>query len=433
MGSEDKRQGGIYAWLVVTLLALCFAFSMVDRMVLSLLVTPLKASYGYSDVEISLLQGLAFTLFYITCGLPIGWLVDRYRRTSIISWCVLIWSAMTMGCAFTRDFLTLFLARAGVGVGEAGLAPSANSLISDYFPPDRLAKPVALYASGSLYGPALALIAGGPIIDYLLKLGSIDIFLLGSWPAWQLTFVIAGIPGILLAFIFRFIKEPPRHGRSAKSRGSVQETLVYLRKQRGFLIPHIAGASLTSLSLIAFLFWLPTFIVRVHGYSPGEAARIYGVVSLVTGLGGLAFASFAADILSRRGVRGSHILILIFLGGAAVLPLIAAMCVPDPLVFFILIGLGIFLASPILSLAPVALQIFVPNEKRGQVYALYLFASAGLGYALGPFITAFITERLLGDSNQIGLSLAITAGLFLPVAPLCFFLSLRQYRAAGFA
>lgn len=428
---EDPRRGGRYAWFVVVLLMLAFALSMVDRMILSLLVTPLKSTYGYSDVEISLLQGLAFSLFYVTCGIPIGWMADRFKRTTLISWCILVWSVMTALSAFTRGFTSLFVARVGVGVGEAGLGPAANSLIADLFPPHRLSKPIALYSAGALFGPALAMIGGGAIVDHLLTLGDLDIPLAGQWPAWQMIFMIAGLPGLLLALAFRFVREPQRHGLSENATSSPRETIAYVRAKKGFLIPHFLGASLASLSLIAFSFWIPTFIVRAHGYTPGQAAQSYGIAALFAGLTGLALAGWAADFLARRGVKGAPLVVTAVVGALSIAPLVAAMQVTDERWFFVLLTIGLLFAGPTLPMAPVAMQIFVPNERRGQVYAVYLLVTVTAGYMLGPFLVAFITQHLLGDEAKLGVALALVAGCALPLSPVLLVLALKRYRAEG--
>lgn len=431
--NADDRQGGRHAWVVVTLLMLAFAISMMDRMILSLLVTPLKGTYSLSDVEISLLQGLAFTLFYVTCGIPLGGMADRHRRVSIVGWSIFVWSMMTALGAFARNFAQLFLIRAGVGIGEAGLSPAANSLISDYFPPDRLAKPIAFYSAGSLLGPALAMIGGGAIVDHLIARGMVDIPLIGQQPAWQLIFLIAAVPGLLLAGVFRFLPEPPRHGRSTASDSSLRENLVYAWAHRGFVVPHFAGAALTAMCTIALAFWIPTYMVRAFGLQPGQAGAYYGAIALVAGLSGLGFAGWAADAIGRRGRAAGHILIPLAAALAAAIPLVGSIFVAELNHFMILVAIGTFFVAGIMPLAPVALQIYVPNEKRGQLFSFYLLTMAILGYGLGPFIVAFVTERIFADEAKLGLSLAILLAAALPLAALCFFRSWVRYRNAGFA
>ena len=129
-----------YRWYVVGVLLLAYTLSFIDRMILSLLVAPIRAALDISDTEVSLLIGLAFALFYTLLGLPIAWIADRWNRRNLILTGVALWSVMTAGCGFAGSYAALFLARMGVGVGEAALSPAAYSMLSDTFPRDRLAR-----------------------------------------------------------------------------------------------------------------------------------------------------------------------------------------------------------------------------------------------------------------------------------------------------
>lgn len=181
-----------YAWAVVALLIVAFTFAMIDRMILTLLVGPLKADFDLSDTQVSLLHGLAFTLLYVIVGIPMGWLTDRYSRRFIAGASVASWSLMTALCGLSGNFVQLFLARMGVGIGEAGISPAANSLIPDYFPQSRVSLPLTLYSIGGSAGSGLALIFGGSIVDYVSHLGWISIPLIGDIRGWQASFLIVG-------------------------------------------------------------------------------------------------------------------------------------------------------------------------------------------------------------------------------------------------
>ena len=150
-----------YAWYVVFVLMVCYTLSFIDRQILGMLVDPIKRDFEISDTGVGLLQGLAFVAFYTFMGLPVGWLVDRYSRRSIIAVGVFFWSLMTALCAAAGNFWSLFAARMGVGVGEATLAPSAMSMTSDYFPKERLGGALSVYAMGIFVGSGIAQIVGG--------------------------------------------------------------------------------------------------------------------------------------------------------------------------------------------------------------------------------------------------------------------------------
>src|SRR4030095_7549014 len=168
-----------YAWYVAVVLMLCNTLSFIDRQILGLLVTPIKLDLGISDTRIGLLQGLAFGIFYTLLGLPMGRIVDHGKRRNLVAAGIFCWSLMTALCAVARGFWTLFAARMGVGVGEATLTPSAFSLLSDYFPKERLGTALSVFSMGIFFGSGLALIVGGLII--------------GAVGSWRSTFVIGGL------------------------------------------------------------------------------------------------------------------------------------------------------------------------------------------------------------------------------------------------
>src|SRR5262245_61670180 len=191
-GDGDLR----YGWYVAIVLMVCNTLSFIDRQILGLLVTPIKLELGLSDTRIGLLQGLAFGIFYTLLGIPMGRVADHRSRRTLVAAGIFGWSLMTAACSAARSFWTLFLARMGVGVGEATLSPSAFSLLSDYFPRQRLGTALSIFSMGVFFGSGLALILGGLII--------------GAVGSWRLTFLIVSLPGLLVALLAFTLKEPPR-------------------------------------------------------------------------------------------------------------------------------------------------------------------------------------------------------------------------------
>jgi MFS family permease len=192
----DSRRELRYAWYVACVLMVCNTFSFIDRQVLGLLVTPIKQDLGISDTRIGLLQGLAFGLYYTLLGIPMGRLVDSGSRRTLVAAGVFLWSLMTAACAGARSFGALFLARMGVGIGEATLSPAAFSLLADYFPKGRLATALSIFSMGIFFGSGLALLLGGLIV--------------GALGSWRLTFLLVGLPGLLVALLALTIREPAR-------------------------------------------------------------------------------------------------------------------------------------------------------------------------------------------------------------------------------
>ena len=164
-------------------------------------VTCSRRTPSSSDTQFSLLHGLAFSLFYAFMGMPIAYLADRFSRPKIIAVGVVFWSLTTAACGLSKNFLHMFLARIGVGVGEAALSPSAYSMFSDMFPKEKLGRAVGIYSIGSFIGGGLAFLVGGYVIAMLKDMNTIEVAFLGAMKAWQLAFFIVGLPGILVGLL----------------------------------------------------------------------------------------------------------------------------------------------------------------------------------------------------------------------------------------
>ena len=170
-----------YRWYVIFVLLLAQAFSFLDRMIMGLLVGPIRESFAISDTQYSLLAGLAFSLFYAVMGIPLARIADSRSRRNLIVWGIAVWSLMTALCGLARNFWTLFLARVGVGVGEAALGPAAYSMITDYFPRSTLARALSIYMLGVTIGSGFAYMLGGAVVAYVQTLDVISLPLLGTF------------------------------------------------------------------------------------------------------------------------------------------------------------------------------------------------------------------------------------------------------------
>lgn len=423
-----RRRSPAYAWAVVILLTVSFAFAMIDRMLLVLLVKPVKAKFALSDVEIGLLTGLAFTLLFVGVGVPMGRLADRYSRRAIIGLSFVGWSLMTIACGLAGTYGQLFLARLGVGVGEAGLSPAANSMISDYFPPEKLAAPIAFFSIGGSAGIGLAFIFGGTVVDLVAAAGQIHLPLVGALEGWQMAFLAVGAPGLAVAALFAAIDEPERTGRTlAKGSASLVDLLAFFRRHPGFLTSHILGSAFATFVVLSIHSWMPALLGRVYGLSAGEAGRLYGSVVLVCGVGGLVTGGFFATRLARRGHQDSHILVALVAVILAAGPAAAGPVSGSVEATLALAGVAVFGLASAIALAPVALQIVAPNELRAQVYAVYLLVISLLGYAIGPLAVAILTDQLFADETMVGRSMSIVAAVGGPASTACFAVSRRRY------
>ena len=424
----------VYAWYVVGMLTIAYTFSFIDRQIINLLVDPIRQDLGLSDTQISLLQGMAFAIFYTIMGIPIARLADVANRRLIIGIGVFLWSLMTCACGLAKSFIQLFAARVGVGIGEAALSPSAYSLISDYFPTDKVTRAIAVYTGGSFLGAGLAYIIGGFVVDYVTSIGSIQLPFVGPVRTWQMAFVVVGLPGVILAALIFTLREPARKGVLAIHPGAklksipIKTVLAFLRGHWRTYVSHNVGVSIFVIMAYAILSWTPAFFIRVHGWTAGEVGVIYGSILLVFGTSGVVGAGWMSEALLRRGYKDASLRVIIF-GALCSTPFaIAALLVSNEWLALALMAPLTFLWSLPHGIAPAALQPITPNQMRAQVSAIYMFSVNMLGLGLGPTLVALFTDYVYGEPELVGYSLATVAAITGPLSAVILVMGLKHYR-----
>jgi MFS family permease len=422
-----------YAWYVVFVLMICFTLSFIDRQILGLLVGPIKRDLGVSDTRIGVLQGLAFALFYTFMGLPVGWLVDRYSRRTIIVAGVVFWSAMTALCAVAGNYWSLFAARTGVGVGEATLGPSAMSLTTDYFPKQKLGAALSVYAMGIFIGTGLAMIVGGAVTQAVVGMPAVTLPVIGEIASWRLTFLIVGLPGLLVGLLLYTVREPLRRNllRTAEgqaSRLSLDEALREIRSRWRSVAGACLALSAQAACNYAVFAWAPTYFERVHKWERATIGLTLGVMILAVGIVGVYAGGKLCDRWIRRGIHEAPLKVGVVatVWGGVFFGL--AMSMPDLMwLLALMVPAQFFLALPVGS-SYAALQLIVPNQLRGQVSALLFFTISLGGQTIGPFLPGFLNDRVFHDGNMIGWSLAITVVLASAVSAAFFRAIYQPYR-----
>jgi MFS family permease len=422
-----------YAWYVVFVLMVCYTLSFIDRQILSLLVGPIKRDLGISDTRVGLLQGLAFALFYTLLGLPMGRFADRGSRRNLIALGVFFWSLMTAVCSVARSFWSLFFARMGVGVGEATLAPSAFSLISDYFPKERLGTALSIYAMGIFIGSGLALIVGGTVVGAVTQLPAVDLPVVGTIASWRLTFLIVGFPGLLVGLILYTIREPVRRNLLRTSDGqvsqlSVREVLTQLALRWQSVVGVSVGLSSQAMCNYALLAWAPTFFLRVHGWSPGRTGLVLGILILTIGCCGMYAGGRLCDRWQQQRILEAPLKVGVVSTISAGAFFVLSMLVPGVEWRLTLLAPALFfLAMPVGS-SYAALQLIFPNQARGQVSALLIFTINVGGLTMGPLLPGVFNDYLFRNGNMVGYSLALTIGLASILAAVMFRATYGPYR-----
>jgi MFS family permease len=283
ISSNNTYPSSRVAWSGVTVFTILYILSYADRKLLSLLVGPIQQDLNISDFQFGLLQGFAFSLLYVVAGIPIGRLVDRKPRRMIIYLGVTFWSICTAAIGYAQNFVTLLLLRCGVGVGEATLSPASYSMMSDLFPKEKVTTAIGVYGTGVTIGGGIAFILGGSLISLINSVGGIDLGILGTFKAWQLAFLLAGVPGLLLAFLIFTVPEPKRMGVAKKSDVSKSELWGFMRTRKAFLLYHFIGFALVGTWSFSVSSWAPAFYGRKFGVSPMEMGIGLGIYTGIFG------------------------------------------------------------------------------------------------------------------------------------------------------
>ena len=404
-----------YRLVVLGMLVLVYTFNFIDRQIVGILAVPIKADLGLTDTQLGLMGGLAFALFYTALGIPIAMLADRRSRTTIMTVALLFWSAMTAVCGFAQNFWQLFLARLGVGVGEAGGVAPAYSIVADYFPPHQRARALGVYSFGIPIGGSLGIVFGGVIASLI---------------DWRTAFIVVGVAGIVLAPIFRLVvREPARGGfdatGSAGSAASVGEVMRVLLGKPSFWGLSF-GASASSMMGYGMFFWLPSFFVRSYGLTLLEASLYFGAILLLGGIAGIWFGGSLADRFGAARKRAYAIIPAVaFL---ATIPFYVAAVTSSSLalsfaLFLVPTALGLMWLGPVLS----SIQHVVPPHMRATAAAIFLFVNNLIGIGLGTVALGALSDALAVRFGADSLRYAILAGtVFYLIASALFLLSARR-------
>ena len=424
-------QGGTrYAWYVIGVLFLLNVSSFIDRQVMALLVTPIKADLGLTDTQVGLLLGPAFAGTFALSALLIGRLVDRGNRTAIIAWGVAAWSVMCAACGVANTFGQLFAARFGVGIGEATLSPSANSLIADYFPPEKLATAMSVFTSGVFIGAGLAYLIGGLVIEAVGNTAPWRLPLVGEIRPWQRVFILVGMPGLLLALLALTIREPRRR-RPADSpvhAATLQEVFAWLRRHARAFWTFGIGVAVYATVNFGTAFWFPAFFERSHGWSSGKIGLIMGGATLIFGVVGVIAGGRMADWLKERGRSDGNLIVLVI---SAILSILAGLPLyltdSEPVLIAALIVTNIVAASPF-GAAAAAMQEMSPSTMRGQAAALLGVLLNFVGLSLGPTAVGLLNDKVFREPAKVALSLLVLTVVGRSIAALSVAAGLSAHR-----
>lgn len=420
-----------YRAYVLFILIVVYTFNFIDRQIVGILAVPIKAELALTDTQLSLMGGLAFALFYTFLGIPIAWLADRFSRVWIMTAALTVWSGMTALCGLAQNFGQLFLARLGVGVGEAGGVAPAYSLISDYFPSQQRARALSVYSFGIPIGGATGIVLGGVLTDVI---------------GWRSAFIIVGLCGVLIAPIFRLtVREPVRGGLDPQGSDTtpapIRAVVSKLVSKPSFWVLSFGAAS-SSMMGYGLIFWLPSFFVRSFGDAlPGffswlpsslvpenasivlYASYFYGSLLLIGGIAGLWLGGALADKFGQKS-KAAYARVPAWAFIASVPCFVVGVMSNSLSVAFVMFlvptALSLVWLGPVLS----AFQHLVPPNMRATSSSIFLFINNLIGIGLGNLIIGLLSDFLSSQYGDESLRYAILSGtVFYLLAAVMFFIA----------
>jgi MFS family permease len=420
------------AWYAVALFAASLTINFLDRGIIFLLVEPIKKDLQLTDIQMSLLIGFAFVLFYVILGLPIARLVDRASRKLILGVGITVWSVMTAVCGLAQSYWQLFVGRVGVGVGEASSGPATYSMLADLFPPARLPRAISVLNFGFVAGNAMASLLGAAAIQMVSALPPLSVPVVGALRPWQLVFMMVSIPGFLVAALFTTLREPVRRGRVAVADGAVRsmpirDVVGFMRANGRTYGPMFLGLAFNATMYFGIQSWAAAFFQRTYGWSPAHFGFVQGIVLLVVQPIGLMLGSALAERWARQGRTDANLRVT-FLAFALASPA-AALFPLMPTASLSMVVFAVLQFVAMLSPGPqnAALQIITPNQMRGQVTALYLFVFNIVGIGTGSTVLAFVTDHVFGNEAQLRYAMTTVAAIMGPISAAIIWSGLKPY------
>lgn len=422
-------------WYVVGLLASLYVISYIDRLILTLLVEPIKADLGITDLQMGLLIGPAFAILFSVIGLPVAWAVDRGNRKGLLIVGVLLWSLSTLLAGYATSFAMLFVLRMGLAVGESVLSPVAISLIGDLFRRDQRAAPSSVFIAAGTTGVMLAYVVGAAAID-LAQSGALRFLpIIGVLPPWRLTLALIALPGFAIALIaLTTLREPARgtmEDKPSVENAPASRFGIFDRRSEAirFYACFFIGNALLGMMLYGALAWYPTHLIRSQGVSASQAGYIFSTALALGVLLTMAIPTLAQRI-ARAGRRDLLLFVPLLLIPIGLALFVAALMQETLITASILIALGFSLLSAVNALPSITVPLTSPPAIRGRLVALVQLCNNIISLSLGAYLVALLARTHFPGPTGLGsamLVIALSAG---PAAWLLFYLAWKPYRRA---
>ncbi len=402
------------------MLTLAYALNFLDRQIINILAESIKRDLQISDTQLGLLTGTAFGMFYSILGIPIARLADRTHRVRILSAALMVWSVFTGLCGLAASFTQLFIARLGVGIGEAGGTPASQSLLSDYFPASRRATALAIFSMGLPIGTALGFVVGG-YLDALV--------------GWRHALAIAAIPGVLLALVILWFLREPHRGAADGIDGTAMERPPFgpaireLLRKRGLLYPVIGGSCAIFVNYVCNA-WLPAFYIRLHGMDVGQAGLWIGLCVMTGGSVGVLGGGILVD-RCRPKMHSAEVIVPAVTTVIALIALFGVLLAETTRTAIVWMFVFYTFITAWMGPTNAVVQRTAPIRSRSLATGLQLLIGNIVSLAVGPALVGWLSDTFGRSHGVEGLRLAL---LCVPAAGLIgagFYIAARRHLQAA--
>jgi MFS family permease len=419
-------------WRTVAVLFVFYFFAMIDRQIMNMLVDPVRKDLGISDVQVSMLLGLSFAIFYSTIGLVMGWMADRYSRRTLIAASVALWGLASASCGLVGNFPEMFVMRMLVGVGEAALGPAAFSMLSDSFSKRRLALALSVYTTSALVGGAFAILVGGIVVQFSAQHSHMSLPLLGEISSWRVVFLVTGLPGPVLALLAFLVPEPTRTGVAVTSTAvaSKPRILPFLAKHWQLFTWLFLGFGMLNVIVSCSMLWSPTYMLRSLHLLPTIVGLIVALLLIFSSVPGQIFSGWLIDRYAAQGISDIYLRYFIVSVPLGALFGAVGLLMGDTTWFILGMVPFFFIFMTYQGGAASALQLLTPNELRGQISALYLMITNLIGLGAGPTVVAIVSSAIDPSGQSLGRALAIVVSGAAIISVICFAVGLSRFRIA---
>jgi predicted MFS family arabinose efflux permease len=401
-------------WYVLFVMMLAYTINIADRYVMSTVLEQIRLDLHLSDSGVAFLTGVSLALFYVSMGIPLSWIADRYNRRNLLAISITLWSVMTTMCGLSKGYTQLLLARMGVGVGEAGGTPSCNSIICDYFPAPRRPMALTIFCLGAPIGAWIGADMAGAVANAY---------------GWRAAFLVLGIPGVLLAvLIMATIREPKRGCLDvikSDDNPTIMETLRFCLSQRSAF--HVMmGSGVGALWGWGLMWFIPTFLQRTYQIDVGAAGAIVGPIHLVMGIGA---SLLTAWILARPSYTDPRKIVYLLGAVTAVATVPGIIAIYTHNLTLATVSLWLFIPGIYFYIGPAfALgQNLAPPKMRAMFSAIALLIANVFNLIVAPQGVGMLSDYFAGPAGPDAASLR---SALLILAPTGFWAALHYFLAA---